>query len=33
MDLWDRETIDLVAASIEFGVDGRGSFRFVAVQG
>ena len=34
MDLWDREAIDLVGpAFIEFSVDGRGSFRFIAVEG
>ena len=34
MDLWDREAIDLVGpAFIEFTVDGRGSFRFIAVEG
>ncbi len=34
MDLWDQEAIDLVAhGSIEFGDDGTGEFRFIAVQG
>jgi len=34
MDLWDREAIDLVGpAFVEFTVDGRGSFRFIAVEG
>jgi hypothetical protein len=34
MDLWDPEAIDLlVPGCIQFGADGSGRFRFVAVQG
>ena len=34
MDLWDRDAIDLVGpAFIEITADGRGSFRFIAVEG
>lgn len=34
MDLWDRETIELMGpAFIEFGRDRTGSFRFIAVEG
>ena len=34
MDLWDRETIDLVGpAFIELNADGTGRFRFIAVEG
>jgi hypothetical protein len=34
MDLWDRESIDLVGpAFIEITSGGRGSFRFIAVEG
>lgn len=34
MDLWDVEAIDLVGEGfIEFGKDGTGAFRFIAVQG
>ena len=34
MDVWDRESIDLVGpAFIEITPDGRGSFRFIAVEG
>lgn len=34
MDLWDRETIDLLGpAFIEISADGTGGFRFVAVEG
>jgi hypothetical protein len=34
MDLWDRDAIDLVGpAIIEITADGRGSLRFIAVQG
>ena len=33
MDLWDRDAIDLVGpAIIEITADGRGSFRFIAVE-
>jgi hypothetical protein len=34
MDLWDRDAIDLVGpAFIDFGADGTGRFRFIAVEG
>ncbi len=34
MELWDRDTIDLVGpAFIEFRPDGTGHIRFIAVQG
>jgi hypothetical protein len=34
MDLWDAEAIDLLGpAFIEFGRDGSGAFRFIAVKG
>jgi hypothetical protein len=34
MDLWDRDAIDLVGpAFIEFGPNGTGQFRFIAVDG
>jgi hypothetical protein len=34
MDLWDRDSIDFVGpAFIEITADGRGSFRFIAVEG
>ena len=34
MDLWDRDSIDLVGpAFIEVTADGGGSFRFIAVEG
>ena len=34
MDLWDRDAIDLGGqAIIEITADGRGSFRFIAVEG
>src|SRR4051812_1889916 len=34
MDLWDRDAINLVGpAIIEITADGRGSFRFIAVEG
>jgi hypothetical protein len=34
MDLWDRDSIDLIGpAFIEITADGRGSFRFIAVDG
>jgi len=34
MDLWDRETIELVGPGfLEFRQDGTGSFRFIAVEG
>jgi hypothetical protein len=34
MDLWDREAIELLGPGyIEFGKDGMGSFRFIAVEG
>ena len=34
MDRWDREAIDLVGpAFIEITADGRGTFRFIAVEG
>ena len=34
MDLWDRDAIDLVGpAIIEITKDGRGSLRFIAVEG
>ena len=34
MDLWDRDAIDLLGpATIEITADGRGSFRFIAVEG
>lgn len=34
MDLWDRDAIDLVGpAFIKLTADGRGSLRFVAVEG
>lgn len=34
MELWDQESIDLVGpAYIEFGHDGAGRFRFIAVEG
>jgi hypothetical protein len=34
MDLWDLEAIDLLGpALIEFGSEGTGRFRFIAVQG
>ena len=33
MDLWDQEALDLVGpATIEFGRDHTGSFRFIAVE-
>lgn len=33
MDMWDRDAMDLVGpAMIEFGRDGTGSFRFIAVH-
>jgi hypothetical protein len=34
MDLWDRDSIDLVGpAFIEFSADGHGAFRLIAVEG
>jgi len=34
MDVWDRDAIDLVGpAFIDFGTDGTGTFRFIAVEG
>jgi hypothetical protein len=34
MDLWDRDSIDLVGpAFIEITTDGTGCFRFIAVEG
>jgi hypothetical protein len=34
MELWDEEARDLLgSAYIQFGSDGRGEFRFIAVQG
>ena len=34
MDLWDREAVELLGpAFFEFGPDGRGSFRFIPVEG
>jgi hypothetical protein len=34
MDLWDRDAMDLVGpAFIEITADGRGSFRFIAMEG
>jgi hypothetical protein len=34
MELWDRDAIDLVGpAFIEITTDGRGRFRFIAVEG
>lgn len=34
MDLWDREAVELLGpAFFEFGADGTGSFRFIAVEG
>jgi hypothetical protein len=34
MELWDQESIELMGpAFIEFGDDGMGRFRFIAVEG